>query len=225
MNNNNSDGHRMRLRERFCDTGGLGVSDYELLELALMFAIPRKDVKPIAKDLIQVFGSLNGVLLAPQEKLEAVKGMGPSSAIFVKVVQQLSLRMKREKVAKAVNLTNRIELMDYLYTKFAHLQREEFHVLYLDAKLKLVADEMIFAGTLHSVNASPREVLKRALELNCSGIIVAHNHPSGNPTPSRADMLITEQLMMACAAMGLDLHDHVIVGADTHYSFRSEGKL
>ncbi len=218
-------GHRERLRARFLGTGGAGVADYELMELALTFAIPRKDVKPLAKDLLRIFGSLGGVLTATPEQLGAVKGLGPSSVAFIQVVQQLAVRVRREKVAGQPLLNSRLELLDYLYTKFASVEREEFHVLYLDSKMKLLADEVLFSGTLHEVTASPREVLKRALELNSSGLIVAHNHPSGNPEPSSADFMFTEQLMMACAAMGVDLHDHVVVGAEAHYSFKAHGKL
>lgn len=218
-------GHRERLRARFVGTGGAGVADYELLELALTFAIPRRDVKPLAKDLLKQFGSLGGVLTATPEQLAAVKGLGPASVVFVQVVQQLALRVRREKVVGQPILASRLELMDYLYTKFASVGREEFCVLYLDAKMKLVADEVLFAGTLHEVSASPREVLKRALELNASGIVVAHNHPSGSPEPSSADFLFTEQLVMACAAMGVELHDHVVVGVEAHYSFKGHGKL
>jgi DNA repair protein RadC len=225
MTESYTDGHRERLRARFVGTGGAGVADYELLELALTFAIPRKDVKPIAKDLLRRFGSLSGVMTATPEQLIAVDGLGPSSVAFMQVVQQLALRVRREKVVGQPVLTGRLELLDYLYTRFAGCTREEFHVLYLDAKMKLVADEVQFTGTLHEVAVSPRDILKRALELNASGIVVAHNHPSGSPEPSGPDMLFTEQLVKAGAVMGVDVHDHVIVGAEAHYSFRGMGKL
>ncbi|RYG58763.1 MAG: DNA repair protein RadC [Alphaproteobacteria bacterium] len=225
MTDHANDGHRERLRARFTGTGGAGVADYELLELALTFAIPRKDVKPLAKEMLRIFGNLSGVMTATPEQLAAVKGLGPASVAFIQVVQQLALRVRREKVVGQPLLASRLELLDYLYTKFASVEREEFHVLYMDSKMKLVADEKLFSGTLHEVTASPRDVLKRALELNSSGIIVAHNHPSGNPEPSAADFAFTEQLMMACAAMGVDLHDHVVVGTEAHYSFSSHGKL
>ncbi len=225
MTDSLNDGHRERLRARFLGTSGAGVADYELLELALTYAIPRKDVKPIAKDLLKHFKTLGGVLVAPPEQLAQIKGLGPSSVAFIQVIQQLALRVRREKVAGQPVLASRLEVLDYLYTKFAGLTREEFHVLYLDAKKKLVADEALFTGTLHEVAVSPRDILKRALELNASGLIVAHNHPSGAPEPSAADKLFTEQLMMACAAMGVDLLDHVVVGVEAHYSFSGEGQL
>jgi DNA repair protein RadC len=225
MTDHGNDGHRARLKERFANTAGAGVADYELLELALMFAIPRRDVKPLAKDMLRVFGSLNGVMTATPEQLSAVKGLGPASITFLQVVQQLAVRVRREKVAGKPVLGSRLELLDYLYTKFASLSREEFHVLYLDAKMKLVADEVLFTGTLHEVTASPREVLKRALELNASGVVVSHNHPSGSPEPSAADEMFTLQLMQAGAALGVEVYDHVIVGTEAHYSFRAMGKI
>ena len=225
MTDHGNDGHRERLKARFVGTGGAGVADYELLELALTFAIPRKDVKPLAKDLLAKFGSLSGVLTATPEQLGAVKGLGPSSVAFIQVVQQLAVRVRREKVVGQPVLASRLELLDYLYTKFAGFSREEFHVLYLDSKMKLVADEVLFTGTLHEVAVSPRDVLKRALELNASGVVVAHNHPSGSPEPSAADVSFTEQMAQACSAMGVQLVDHVIVGAEAHYSFRGAGKV
>lgn len=204
---------------------GVGVADYELLELALTYAIPRKDVKPVAKALLVKFKDLNGVMGASHEDLAAVSGMGTSSAVLFGVMGQLALRVRREKVKKAPMLSNRLELLDYLYTLFAGKVREEFHVLFMDAKLGLVADETMFTGTLTETSVGPREVVKRALELNAAGMIVAHNHPSGEPRPSVADLALTEALMMACAAVEIELHDHVIVGAEKHYSFKGAGKL
>lgn len=225
MVDHNNGGHRERLRARFSGTLGAGVADYELLELALTFAIPRKDVKPIAKEMLRVFGSLSNVMVATPEQLAQVKGLGPSSVVFLQVVQQLALRVRREKLVGQPVLASRLELMDYLYTKFGQCTREEFHVLYLDAKMKLLGDEMLFAGTLHEIATSPRDILKRALELNASGIIVAHNHPSGSPEPSAPDIYFTQQLVQAAVALGVDVHDHVIVGTESHFSFRGSGKM
>lgn len=225
MTSHGNEGHRERLKARFVGTCGAGVADYELLELALTFAIPRRDVKPLAKELLRVFGTLGGVLTATPEQLAAVKGLGPASVIFVQTVQQLALRVRKEKVTGQPVLASRLELLDYLYTKFAQCTREEFHVLYLDAKMKLVADEVLFTGTLTEIAVSPRDLLKRALELNCAGVIVAHNHPSGSPEPSGPDLAFTGQLMAAAAALGITLHDHVIVGTEAHYSFSASGKI
>jgi len=219
------DGHRARLRARFADGGGRGLADYELLELALTYAIPRKDVKPVAKALMAKFGSLGGVLSAGAGDLAAVDGMGAGSAAFVGVVAQLALRVRREKLADKPLLAGQLELLDYLYTAFAGKSREELHVLYMDGQLRLIADETVFTGTLAQVTASARDILKMALELNAAGLVVAHNHPSGEPMPSGADLAFTVQLVQAAEAMGIRVHDHVIVGAERHYSFRGEGRL
>lgn len=220
-----SDGHRQRLKDRFAATHGAGVADYELLELALMFAIPRRDVKPLAKQLLAAFGTLNGVLTAPADALAAVPGLGASSVVFLQVIQQLAVRVRREKVTEAPLLASRMALLDYLYTLFAAKTREECHVLYMDASLRLLADETLFTGTLTDTAASPREILKRALALNAAGFVVAHNHPSGTPKPSVADRVFTANLLQGAEAMGVVLHDHLIIGAEAHFSFKGAGEL
>lgn len=219
------EGHRERLKARFLATRGVGVADYELLELALTYAIPRKDVKPIAKALLAKFSDVAGVLKASAEQLEAVEGMGPHSAVLFGLVGQLALRAGRENMRKRPVLGNRLELMDYLYTLFSAKEREEFHVLFLDARLGLIVDETMFSGTLSESCVGAREVLKRALEVNAAGLIVAHNHPSGNPRPSVSDEVLTADLSRACNAMGIVLHDHVVVGREAHFSFKGAGKL
>ncbi|NBX85680.1 MAG: DNA repair protein RadC, partial [Proteobacteria bacterium] len=178
------EGHRQRLKHRFQNTNGSGVADYELLELALTFAIPRRDVKPLAKHLLEKFGSLSQVLTAPPEDLAQINGLGPSSVIFIQVIQQLAVRTRREKLQGKPLLASRLELLDYLYTLFQSKPREEFHVLYLNTQLQLITDETLFTGTLTETVAAPREILKRALSHNAAGMVVAHNHPSGTPTPS-----------------------------------------
>ncbi|MCP5404807.1 MAG: DNA repair protein RadC [Pseudomonadaceae bacterium] len=218
-------GHRDRLKTRFTEGGGTGLADYELLELALTYAIPRKDVKPIAKELLKRFESLSGVLTAPAEELARIGGMGPHSATFLTLIHQMALRTQRRSLAEKPVFTNRVLLMDYLYTLFAGKTREELHVLYVDAKLALIKDETVFKGTLTATSASPRDIIKRALELNAAGLIITHNHPSGTPTPSDADHTFTTQLANLCPAMELALHDHLIIGADRHYSFKGAGEL
>lgn len=218
-------GHRQRLKTRFAEGGGAGLADYELLELMLTYAIPRKDVKPLAKQLLARFGSLSGVLTAPAEQVAALPGMGESSALLVTLIHQLSLRTQRRQLAEKPVFANRVLLLDYLYTLFAGKTREELHVLYVDAKLALLKDETLFKGTLTSTAAAPRDILKRALEVGAAGLILAHNHPSGTPTPSRDDHTFTTQLANLCPAMDLTLHDHLIIGADTHYSFKGAGEL
>lgn len=220
-----SEGHRARLRDRFLHSHGTGVADYELLELALTFSIPRKDVKPIAKALLTKFGDLSGVLHASPEQLAHIDGLGPSSVTLFMVVSQLALRVRRARLKNLPLLANRLELTDYLYTLFADKTREEFHVLFLDNHLRLIADETLFTGTLTEAMVGPREVIKRALELNAAGLIVTHNHPSGIPSPSHADRSTTSALAKACGMVGLTLHDHIIVGTEGHYSFRGDGSL
>jgi DNA repair protein RadC len=220
-----SEGHRARLKQRFTETAGIGLADYELLELALMFAIPRKDVKPLAKSLLVRFGSLGNVLSTSQSELAQHSGLGDATILFLQVVNQLAQRVRKEKINNSTALTGRLELVDYLYTVYAGKTREEFVVIYLDKSLHLIASETLFTGTLAEVSASPREVLRNALNHNAAGIVVAHNHSSGQLKPSRADLDFTRQLMQACAAMGIELHDHIIVGTEAHFSFRANGQL
>lgn len=218
-------GHRARLKARFLETGGTGVADYELLELALTFAIPRRDVKPIAKQLLKTFGTLQGVLNASPAELKKCEGMGDHSIALLQVCRQLALRIGKGELAAKSVLDNRLALLDYLYARFASSVREEVVVLYLNSQLHLLAEETLFMGTLESVSASPREVLKRALDNNAAGLILAHNHPQGAPKPSQPDIDFTTQLVKAAAALGLVVHDHLIIGADTHYSFKAAGQL
>lgn len=218
-------GHRQRLKERFLAGQGTGLADYELLELTLSFAIPRKDVKPLAKTLITQFGSLSGVLTATPEALAAVSGLGPHSVSLLTLVAALARRTTRQKLADQPLLATRLDLLDYLYTLFAGKAREELHVLFLTTKLQLITDETLFTGTLSFTAANPREILKKALAHNAAGLIVAHNHPSGVPTPSGPDLTFTTQLASACTAMGLTLHDHLIIGTDQHFSFKGAGHL
>jgi DNA repair protein RadC len=218
-------GHRQRLKARFAGTNGAGVADYELLELALTYAIPRRDVKPLAKVLLAKFGSLSAVLTALPEDLQQVQGLGPSSVMLVQVLQQLAMRMKRAGLTDKPVLADRLTLLDYLYTRFACQTREECVGLFLNAQLKLLAEETLFTGTQTAMAVSPREILKKALALNATGLILAHNHPSGAPQPSRADEDFTTQLHHAAHALGLVLHDHLIIGAEAHYSFKAAGKL
>jgi DNA repair protein RadC len=218
-------GHRQRLKARFMDGLGAGLADYELLELLLAHAIPRKDVKPLAKTLIAEFKSLEGVLAAAPERLCKISGMGDASTTLLKLTHALGLRTRRAKTEEKPLLANRVALMDYLYSRFAGKEREELHVLYVDAKLRLITDETVFTGTLTHTAASPREIIRRALEHNAAGLIIAHNHPSGAPTPSEADRAFTAELCAACHPLSLTLHDHLIVGLRQHFSFRGAGEL
>ena len=220
-----AEGHRARLKSRFLETGGAGVADYELLELALMFAIPRRDVKPLAKDLLRTFGTLQGVLNASVVELKNTEGMGEHSIALLQVCRQLALRIGKTELKQNPVLANTLALLDYLYTRFAASSREEVVVLYLNSQLHLLAEETLFMGTLEHVSASPRDVLKSALAHNAAGLILSHNHPNGAPKPSPADVTFTAQLKQAATALGLTLHDHIIIGAEAHYSFKAMGQL
>lgn len=217
--------HRARLRARFMAGGADAVPEYELLELVLFRAIPRRDVKPLAFDLMQKFGDFNRVITAPEPRLREVKGVGDAVITELKIVEAAAHRMARAKMLKRHVLSSWDALLDYCQTTMAHRETEEFRVLYLDRKNVLIADESQAKGTVDHVPVYPREIAKRALELNASALILIHNHPSGDPTPSQADIDMTAQVNSACAALGLVLHDHLIVGKSTELSFRSEGLL
>ena len=215
--------HRQRLRERFMAGGALAVPDYELLELVLFRSIPRRDVKPLARALIEAFGDFNRVLSAAPERLTEIKGVGEAVITDLKIVEAAAHRLARAKVMKKHVISSWDAVLDYCHTTMAHRETEQFRVLYLDRKNILIADEEQAKGTVDHVPVYPREVVKRALELNASAMILVHNHPSGDPTPSDADIEMTAQIKSACDALGLTLHDHLIIGKSRELSFRSEG--
>lgn len=217
--------HRARLRARFMDGGAQAMPDYELLELVLFRAIPRQDVKPLARALLDVFGDFNRVVTAPAARLRAVPGVGEAVVVELKVVEAAAQRMARARVINRPVLSGWSALLDYCHTAMAHRETEQFRVLYLDRKNVLVADEEQARGTVDHVPVYPREVVKRALELNASALILVHNHPSGDPAPSEADITMTERIRAAAEALGLVLHDHLIIGRSRELSFRSEGYL
>ena len=217
--------HRKRLRERFTQGGADAMPDYELLELVLFRAIPRRDVKPLARALLDQFGDFNRVVSAPPERLRAVTGVGDAVVTELKIVEAAAHRLARARVLQRHVLSSWDALLDYCHTTMAHRETEQFRVLYLDRKNTVIADEEQSKGTVDHVPVYPREVAKRALELNASALILVHNHPSGDPTPSNSDITMTEQINAACAALGLTLHDHLIIGKSTELSFRSAGYL
>jgi len=217
--------HRKRLRTRFRDGGAQAVPDYELLELVLFRAIPRRDVKPLAHSLLKRFGDFNRVLSAPPERLRDVNGVGEAVITELKVVEAAAHRLARARVMQRQVLSSWDALLDYCHTTMAHRETEQFRVLYLDRKNTLIADEEQAKGTVDHVPVYPREVAKRALELNASALILVHNHPSGDPTPSQSDISMTDQINAACQALGLVLHDHLIIGKSQELSFRSAGYL
>ncbi len=217
--------HRKRLRDRFMDGGADAMPDYELLELLLFQAIPRCDVKPVARRLIDTFGDFARVLSAPRDRLLEVKGVGESVVVELKVVEAAAQRMARSRVLHRPVISSWDAVLDYCHTAMAHLETEQFRVLYLDRKNVLIADEAQAKGTVDHVPVYPREVVKRALELNASAMILVHNHPSGDPTPSDADIAMTDRIQQAAEVMGISLHDHLIIGKSRELSFRAEGYL
>ncbi len=217
--------HRKRLRARFMEGGATAMPDYELLELVLFRAIPRQDVKPLVARLLEVFGDFNRVLSAPPARLAEVHGAGDAVIQELKIVEAAAHRLARAKVMNRTVLSSWQTLLDYCQTAMAHRETEQFRVLYLDRKNVLVADEEQARGTVDHVPVYPREVVKRALELNASAIILVHNHPSGDPTPSQQDITMTGQVQDAASVMGIVLHDHLIIGKSQHLSFRADGYL
>jgi DNA repair protein RadC len=199
--------------------------DYELLELVLFRAIPRQDVKPLARRLLDAFGDFNRVLSAPAERIAAVEGAGEAVVQELKIVEAAAHRMARARVMQRPVISGWEAVLDYCHTAMAHRETEQFRVLYLDRKNVLIADEEQARGTVDHVPVYPREVVKRALVLNASALILVHNHPSGDPTPSDSDVAMTRQVAAAAEALGLVLHDHLIVGKSTELSFRTAGYL
>ncbi len=217
--------HRKRLRSRFMEGGAAALPDYELLELVLFRAIPRQDVKPLARLLLETFGDFNRVISATPARLLMVKGVGDAVVQELKIVEAAAQRLMRAKVINRPVLSSWDALLDYCHTAMAHRENEQFRILYLDRKNVLIADEEQANGTVDHVPVYPREVVKRALEVNASALIMVHNHPSGDPTPSEADISMTLQVQEAAQVLGITLHDHLIIGKSREVSFRSAGYL
>jgi DNA repair protein RadC len=217
--------HRARLRARFMEAGAAAMADYEILELVLFRAIPRRDVKPLAKRLLAAFGDFNGAISAPAARLAEIQGVGDAVIQELKIVEAAAHRLARAKVMRRDAVSSWADLMAYCKTAMAHREREQFRVLYLDRRNVLIADEAQAEGTVDHVPVYPREVARRALELNASALILVHNHPSGDPTPSEADIAMTERVRDAAEALGITLHDHVVIGKERDASFRALGLL
>ena len=218
-------GHRQRLRERFLRGGDEAVQDYELMELVLFRAIPRRDVKPLAKELIRTFGGFAAACAASPDRLKEVKGVSDAVAAELKIVAAAARLMSRQKVLKKNVISSWQDLNAYVTAAMAHETREQFRILFLDKKNILIADEVQQTGTVDHAPVYPREVVKRALELGASAIILVHNHPSGDPTPSRADKEMTRKIVDAAAPLGVKVHDHLVVGKERTASFRSLGLI
>jgi len=213
-------GHRQRLRERFRTGGADALPDYELLELVLFRALPRRDTKPVAKALIDRFGSFADVISAPPQRLGEVKGVGESVATELKLVHAAALRLAQGGVMNRQAIGSWRALLDYCRASMAYAEKEQFRILFLDRKNMLIADEVQQEGTVDHTPVYPREVVKRALELAASSIILVHNHPSGDPTPSRADIDMTKKIVEAAQSLGIAVHDHIIIARNGHASFR-----
>jgi DNA repair protein RadC len=213
-------GHRERLRARFRAAGSEAIADYELLELILFRTLPRRDVKPLAKALLSRFGSFAEVIAAPPHLLEEVAGMGEAAITDFKIVQAAASRLARGEVKRRPVLSSWPIVLDYCRTKMAFADKEYFRVLFLDKRNQLIADEQLGEGTVDHTPVYPREIVKRALELSATAIILVHNHPSGDPTPSRADIQMTQAIIDIAKPLGIAVHDHIIVGRDGHASLK-----
>src|SRR5579872_2404326 len=213
-------GHRERWRNRLREAGSDAVADYELLELVLFRGIPRRDVKPLAKTLVAPFGSFAEAIAAAPERLAEIDGMTPSAINEFKIVEASAQRFAKGAAKKRLAIASSGALIDYCRTAIAFAEREEFRVLFLDKRNGLIADERLGAGTIDHTPVYPREVVRRALELSASAIILVHNHPSGDPTPSSADVKMTHEIIAIGAPLGVVVHDHVIVGKQGHASLK-----
>jgi len=218
-------GHRGRLRERFLAGGLQGFHDYEVIELLLSLATPRKDCKANAKAALEQFGSLEAVMEASAETLVKVPGIGRRNMLGIRLVKAVAERYLKKKVVGRTAVNNSRELFDFLYHSLRDKTRECFKVVFLDAKNKILDLQTLFTGTLTASAVYPREVVKAALEKSAAALMFAHNHPSGEPEPSSDDVEITRQLIFACRVMGITVHEHIIIGANRYYSFADEGHM
>ena len=225
QNHNHAAGHRERLRQRFGKAGVDGVQDYELLELILFRAIPRRDVKPLAKELIRTFGDFANVLAAPIGRLTEIKGVSENVAQELKIVHAAAIKLAQQRVLNRPVISSWNDLLAYCRAAMADEKTELFRILFLDKKNILIADEVQQRGTVDHTPVYPREVVKRALELSASAIILVHNHPSGDPTPSKDDIEMTRRIVKAAEPLNIRVHDHLVIGAEHHASFKSLGLL
>jgi len=213
-------GHRERLRNRFREAGADAVSDYELLELVLFRAIPQRDIKPLTKELIAKFGSFAEVVAAPPARLGEIKGVGAAAVTELKIVHAAASRLARGQLRKRPVLSSWSGVIDYCRTAMAYEDKEQFRLLFLDKRNQLIADELQQVGTVDHTPVYPREVVKRALELSATALILVHNHPSGDPTPSHADIQMTQSIIDVAKPLGIAVHDHIVVGKEGHVSFK-----
>jgi DNA repair protein RadC len=222
---NKAEGHRKRLRERFIKSGLSGFHDYEIVELLLTLGTPRKDCKQQAKEAIKKFKTLRGVLEAPMEELQEIKGIGPHNSFGIRLVQEVAREFLKEKVIEKPVCKSSREVFDYLYHSMRDLKKEVFKVIFLDGKNQIIDIQNLFEGTLNASAVYPREVIKAAIKNNALSLIFVHNHPSGNPEPSQTDKQITEDLIFAGNIMQIKVLDHIIIGDNNYFSFADEGLI
>ncbi len=220
------EGHRQRLRERFSRGGADALQLYELIELVLFRNIPRRDVKPVAKNLLAAFGGDISTLLAASEKdLRAIDGISENTAIDIKVIEAIALKFGQSRIMNRIIISAWDDLIRYLRMKFAELTTEQFHVVFLDSKNQIIDDHTVARGGINHVPIEIRELMKTAMNKDAAALIIAHNHPSGDPKPSKADISMTKKIKETAASLGITLHDHIIIGKTGEYSFRNEGHL
>ena len=222
---NDSSGHRGRLRKRLLEGGAEALADHEVIELLLMQAVPRRDMKPLARTLLQRFGSLAGVLQTDPRTLAAHPGMGEATAAALRIVTVAATRMARQKVREAPVIGSWQALIDYLTIDMAHLTVERVRVLYLNTRNMLILDDLVGEGSIDEAAIHPREVIRRALDLGAAALILVHNHPSGSPQPSRADIEITNRIAEAGRLLGVSVHDHVVIGREGYVSLKAKGLI
>jgi DNA repair protein RadC len=213
-------GHRERLRERFRSAGADALSDYELLELVLFAAQPRRDMKPLAKTLLKAFGSFAEVIHAPETRLREVDGIGDTTVNHLRLIAAAAHRVAKGELKQRARLSSWEDVIDYCRTSMAFADKEQFRLLFLDKRNQLIADEVQQTGTVDHTPVYPREVIKRALELSATALILVHNHPSGDPSPSQADIQMTKVIVEIAKPLGIAVHDHIIVGRNGHASLK-----
>jgi len=223
--NSKSEGHRERLRERFIKSGLKGFHDYEIIELLLSLGTPRRDCKQQAKEAIKKFKTLRGVLEAPSEELQQIDGIGPHSAFGIKLAQEVAREFLKEKIIDKPIYKSAQEIFEYLYHSMRDLSKEVFKVLYLNSQNQIIETDDLFEGTINSGSVSPREVIQSAIKNNAASLIFVHNHPSGNPQPSKSDQELTRDLVYAGGIMQIRVLDHIIIGNDRYFSFAGEGLI
>ena len=219
------EGHRQRLRDKFLSSGLSGFHDYEVVELLLTLGTPRKDCKDSAKAALKLFKNLQGVLEASRAELRDVPGIGPKNLFGIKLVKEVADRYLEKRILHKDPIHNSRELFDFLNLRISERNRECFLVIFLDAKNRVIASEILFEGTLTASSVYPREVIRAAIEHNAAALIFAHNHPSGDPNPSKEDMAVTRQLVLACKVMGIAVHEHLVIGENRYISFADNGYL